>query len=57
VSRAELLEQVWGLRGDLHTRSVDMAVAVLRKKVERQAERPELILSIKGVGYGWGGPA
>src|SRR5687767_271960 len=32
VSRAELLEQVFGLRGDLETRSVDMAIAVLRKK-------------------------
>jgi len=33
VSRAELLEQVFGQRGDLQTRAVDMAIAVLRKKV------------------------
>ena len=34
VSRAELLEQVFGQRGDLQTRAVDMAIAVLRKKLE-----------------------
>src|SRR5712672_2885639 len=34
VTRAELLEQVFGQRGDLQTRAVDMAIAVLRKKVE-----------------------
>ena len=34
VSRGELLEQVFGQRGDLQTRVVDMAIAVLRKKLE-----------------------
>ena len=34
VTRAELLEQVFGQRGDLQTRAVDMAIAVLRKKLE-----------------------
>jgi DNA-binding response OmpR family regulator len=54
VSRAELLEHVWGLRGDLQTRAVDMAVAVLRKKLERDPARPGLVISIKGLGYAWG---
>jgi two-component system, OmpR family, alkaline phosphatase synthesis response regulator PhoP len=54
VSRAELLEQVFGLRGDLETRSVDMAIAVLRKKVERDPGRPAIIVSVKGAGYAWG---
>ena len=36
-SRAELLEQVFGQRGDLQTRAVDMAIAVLRKKLEAYA--------------------
>jgi len=54
VSRAELLEQVFGLRGDLETRSVDMAIAVLRKKVERDPARPAIIVSVKGAGYAWG---
>jgi two-component system response regulator RegX3 len=54
VSRPELLEQVWGLRGDLQTRAVDMAIAVLRKKVERDPAHPRLIVSVKGAGYAWG---
>lgn len=48
VSRAELLEQVFGQRGDLQTRAVDMAIAVLRKKLGA-----ELIVSVKGAGYAW----
>ena len=57
VSRAELLEQVFGQRGDLQTRAVDMAIAVLRKKVERNIDAPTLIVSVKGAGYAWGGGA
>lgn len=53
VSRAELLEQVFGQRGDLQTRSVDMAIAVLRKKVEADPANPTLIVSVKGAGYAW----
>jgi len=53
VSRAELLEQVFGQRGDLQTRAVDMAIAVLRKKVEADPARPSLIVSVKGAGYAW----
>ena len=54
VPRAELLEQVFGQRGDLQTRAVDMAIAVLRKKLERDPAKPELIVSVKGAGYAWG---
>ncbi|HKE17475.1 MAG TPA: response regulator transcription factor [Kofleriaceae bacterium] len=56
VSRAELLEQVWGARGDLRTRAVDMAIAVLRKKIERDPASPRIVVSVKGVGYAWGEP-
>ena len=54
VSRAELLEQVFGQRGDLQTRAVDMAIAVLRKKLEADPGKPALIVSVKGAGYAWG---
>jgi two-component system, OmpR family, alkaline phosphatase synthesis response regulator PhoP len=54
VSRAELLEQVFGQRGDLQTRAVDMAIAVLRKKLEGDPAKPTLIVSVKGAGYAWG---
>ena len=53
VSRSELLEQVFGQRGDLQTRAVDMAIAVLRKKVEMNPEKPTVIISVKGAGYAW----
>ena len=53
VSRAELLEQVFGQRGDLHTRAVDMAIAVLRKKLEVDPAKPTIVLSVKGAGYAW----
>ncbi len=53
VSRAELLEQVFGQRGDLQTRAVDMAIAVLRKKLEVDPAKPTVIISVKGAGYAW----
>jgi len=53
VSRAELLEQVFGQRGDLQTRAVGMAIAVLRKKLETDPANPTLIVSVKGAGYAW----
>jgi DNA-binding response OmpR family regulator len=53
VSRAELLEHVFGQRGDLQTRAVDMAIAVLRKKLESDPANPTLIVSVKGAGYAW----
>ena len=53
VTRAELLEQVFGQRGDLQTRAVDMAIAVLRKKLETDPANPTVILSVKGAGYAW----
>ena len=53
VTRAELLERVFGQRGDLQTRAVDMAIAVLRKKVEADPGKPTVIVSVKGAGYAW----
>lgn len=48
VSRAELLETVWGARADLVTRAVDMAIATLRKKLP-----VPVIETVVGVGYRW----
>ncbi|HKY21143.1 MAG TPA: response regulator transcription factor [Vicinamibacterales bacterium] len=53
VSRAELLEQVFGQRRDLQTRAVDVAIATLRKKVETDPATPRVIVSVKGAGYAW----
>jgi DNA-binding response OmpR family regulator len=57
VSRADLLESVWGSRGDLETRAVDMAIATLRKKIETTPSKPRLLMTVKGVGYRWGDAA
>jgi DNA-binding response OmpR family regulator len=54
VSRAELLEQVWGMNSGMETRTVDMTIANLRRKIERNPADPKIIASVKGIGYGWG---
>ncbi len=55
VSRSALLETVWGSRGDLETRAVDMAIATLRKKIESTPSKPSLLITVKGIGYRWDG--
>ncbi len=55
VSRAELLERIWGSSGDLQTRTVDMTIANLRQKIERDPSDPKILLTVTGVGYAWGG--
>jgi len=56
VSRAELLEQVWGVSSELETRTVDVTIANLRHKIERDPAEPRIIVSVKGIGYEWGRP-
>jgi two-component system alkaline phosphatase synthesis response regulator PhoP len=56
VGRPELLEQVWGSRADLQTRTVDMTIANLRQKIERDPASPRIVVTVKGVGYAWGRP-
>jgi len=53
VTRAELLEQVWGTLGTLQTRTVDMTIAKLRQKIERDPSNPRIIVTVTGVGYAW----
>jgi len=54
VTRAELLQEVWGVPGDLHTRTVDMTISNLRQKIERDPTHPRIVVTVKGVGYAWG---
>jgi two-component system alkaline phosphatase synthesis response regulator PhoP len=51
VSREELLENVWGLKGDTLSRTVDVHVAGLRKKIEPDHRYPKYLLTVKGAGY------
>ena len=55
VSRAELLERIWGSSRDLQTRTVDMTIANLRQKIERDPSNPRIVLTVTGAGYAWGG--
>jgi DNA-binding response OmpR family regulator len=56
VSRTELLEVIWNSSGDLQTRTVDMTIANLRQKIETSPPNPQIVITIKGVGYAWGNP-
>lgn len=56
VSRAELLEHVWAAQPDMETRTVDVTLANLRHKIERNPAAPRIIVSVKGAGYAWGQP-
>ena len=51
VTREQLLSQVWGYRRAPFTRTVDMHIAKLRRKIEASPAAPELIVTIHGVGY------
>ncbi|MCY7395833.1 MAG: response regulator transcription factor [Nocardioides sp.] len=50
-TREVLLEQVWGYRHAADTRLVNVHVQRLRSKVEHDPERPEIVLTVRGVGY------
>src|SRR5580692_9807436 len=57
VPRIELLRSVWGHEGGTSTRTVDAHVSSLRRKLEFNPKRPELILTAPGVGYKFVGPS
>ena len=53
VPRTDLLTYVWGLRSDTETRTVDVTIAHLRQKIERDPAHPKIVVSVKGAGYAW----
>ncbi len=55
-TRELLLEQVWGYRHAADTRLVNVHVQRLRSKIERDPEHPEIVLTVRGVGYKAGPP-
>ncbi len=50
-TREVLLEQVWNYRHAADTRLVNVHVQRLRAKVERDPEHPEVVVTVRGVGY------
>lgn len=53
VSREELLNKVWGYNKglELETRTVDIHIAKLRRKLEHDAKNPEALITVRGAGY------
>ena len=50
-TREVLLQEVWGYRHAADTRLVNVHVQRLRAKVEIDPERPEIVQTVRGVGY------
>jgi len=53
VSRDELLTRVWGYdrSAEIETRTVDIHVAKLRRKIELDAKEPRSLITVRGAGY------
>jgi len=53
ISREELLEEVWGYKrsNSIETRTVDIHIAKLRKKIEVDSKEPAIIITVRGEGY------
>jgi two-component system response regulator RegX3 len=53
VSRGELLTRVWGYdrTADIETRTVDIHIAKLRRKIEIDAKEPRNLITVRGAGY------
>lgn len=56
-SREVLLEKVWGYRHAADTRLVNVHVQRLRSKIEHDPEKPEVVVTVRGVGYKAGAPS
>ena len=53
VAREELLARVWGYANhmEIETRTVDIHVAKLRRKIETDSSSPETLITVRGAGY------
>jgi two-component system response regulator MtrA len=51
AARSDLLREVWGHRAEVATRTVDIHVAELRRKLEDDASQPRHILTVWKAGY------
>jgi two-component system alkaline phosphatase synthesis response regulator PhoP len=51
LSRDEILREVWGYEVGTFTRTVDVHVAGLRQKLEKAPKKPEMIITVPGIGY------
>lgn len=51
ITRDELMEVVWGYSSNVNTRTLDMHVVRLRKKIETNPDKPFHLQTVRGLGY------
>jgi DNA-binding response OmpR family regulator len=51
VSRPDLLREVWGHQADVLTRTVDIHIAELRRKLEDDPASPRHLVTVWKTGY------
>lgn len=51
IHRDELMMVVWGYNSDVNTRTLDMHIVRLRKKIESNPDAPQFLQTVRGVGY------
>jgi two-component system response regulator MtrA len=51
ITREELMEVVWGYSSNVNTRTLDMHVVRLRKKIENNPDKPTYLQTVRGLGY------
>lgn len=51
ISRDELMQAVWGYTSNVNTRTLDMHIVRLRKKIELNADKPTYLQTVRGMGY------
>jgi two-component system alkaline phosphatase synthesis response regulator PhoP len=51
INREELMMEVWGYNADVNTRTLDMHIVRLRKKIENNPDSPQYLQTVRGVGY------
>ena len=56
VTRAELLDQVWGVEWLGDTRTLDVHIRWVREKVEEDPSQPRYVQTVRGVGYRFAAP-
>jgi len=51
LSRERLLELAHNRDGDVFDRSIDLRIARIRKKIEQDATKPQVLKTVRGAGY------
>jgi DNA-binding response OmpR family regulator len=51
VGREEILNKIWGMEASPTNRTIDNFIVKLRKKIEKQPDKPKHILTVYGYGY------